>query len=90
MNLDIAHIEGIKLVKNSTVFEKDGFVYAVHYGTVIFQHNTTTKETLINLHCSTTSDRLIRRCLNFYGIDEDKAINIHEGDKWNYSEGIYC
>ena len=85
MNLNVNSIEGIKLVKNSTVFAKDGFVYAVHYGTTIFQYNMNSHETLINLHCSTTSDRLIRRCLDFYGVDEADAINIHEGGKWNYS-----
>lgn len=47
MNLSVSSIEGTKLVKNSTVFEKDGFVYAVHYGTVIFQRNLETTETLI-------------------------------------------
>jgi len=88
MNLDVSNIEGIKLVKNSTVFEKDGFVYAVHYGTVIFQINTTTKQTLINKDCSTTSNRLIGRCLSFYGVSWDEAINTHDGDKWNYSGEI--
>lgn len=89
MNLNVEQVKAIKLVKNSSVFAKDGFVYAVHYGKVIFQHNMQTKETLIDLDCSQTSNRLIRRCLSFYGVDETEAINTHEGEKWNYSEGIY-
>lgn len=88
MNLDIGNIDSIKLVKNSTVFAKDGFVYAVHYGKTIFQHNMNTHETIIDLNCSTTSNRLIRRCLDFYNINEQDAINIHEGSKWNYSEAL--
>jgi len=85
MNLSISSIEGIKLVKNSTVFEKDGFIYAVHYGTVIFQRDLATTETLINLNCSTTSNRLIDRCLDYYGLSRDDATDTHKGSKWNYS-----
>jgi hypothetical protein len=85
MNLNVSNVDGIKLVKNSSVFAKDGYVYAVHYGTVIFQYNMNTNETLINLNCSTTSNRLIRRCLSFYNVLEEDAINTHEGGKWNYS-----
>ncbi len=85
MNLNVSNVEGIKLVKNSSVFAKDGFVYAVHYGTVIFQYNMTTGQTLINKDCSTTSNRLIGRCLNFYAVSWDDAINTHDGSKWNYS-----
>ncbi len=89
MNLDVAQIEGIKLVKNSTVFSKDGFVYAVHYGTVLFQYDMNTSETLINLDCSTTSNRLIDRCLDFYGVNRKDCINTHDGSKWNYSGARY-
>lgn len=89
MNLDVAQIEGIKLVKNSIVFSKGGFVYAVHYGTVVFQYDMNTQETLINRDCSMTSNRLIGRCLSFYGVSWNDAINTHEGDKWNYSGALY-
>ena len=85
MNFSVSEISGIKLVKNSSVFEKDGFIYAVHYGTVIFQREISTGETLINLNCSTTSNRLIDRCLNYYELDRNQATNTHEGGKWNYS-----
>lgn len=85
MNFEASEISGIKLVKNSSVFEKDGFVYAVHYGTVIFQREVITGETLINLNCSTTSNRLIDRCLDYYGLERADTIDTHEGSKWNYS-----
>jgi len=88
MNLSVSGIEGIKLVKNSTVFEKDGFIYAVHYGTVIFQLDLTTKETLINLNCSTTSNRLIDRCLDYYSLSRDDTTDTHKGSKWNYSGAL--
>jgi len=88
MNLSVSNIEGIKLVKNSTVFEKEGFIYAVHYGTVIFQHDLATRETLINLNCSTTSNRLIARCLDYYGLERVDAIDTHKGSKWNYSGAL--
>lgn len=87
MNLDVEGIEGIKLVKNSSVFAKDGFVYAVHYGTVIFQHNMKTKETLIKKDCSQTSNRLIGRCLSFYGVSWNDAINTNDEERWSYSGG---
>lgn len=89
MNLSMSEIEGIKLVKNSTVFEKGGFIYAVHYGTIIFQHELVTRETLINLNCSTTSNRLIDRCLDYYNQVREDAIDTHEGSKWNYSGAMY-
>jgi len=89
MNLSVSGIEGIKLVKNSTVFEKDGFIYAVHYGTVIFQRNIKTCETLINLNCSTTSNRLIDRCLAYYYTSREEATDTHKGSKWNYSGPMY-
>ena len=83
--LDQKEIQGIKAVKNSHVFSKNGYVYAVHYGKVIFQHNEETKDTIIDLNCSMTSNRLIHRCLNYYGLTLDQCVNIHEGAKWNYS-----
>lgn len=86
--LDVKEIQGIKAVKNSHVFYKNGYVYAVHYGKVIFQHNKDTKDTIIDLNCSMTSNRLIYRCLDYYGIALDQCVNIHDGAKWNYSGGF--
>ena len=89
-NLDVSEITGIKLVKNSSVFAKDGFVYAVHYGKVIFQYDMNhKKKTIVDLDCSATSNRLIYRCLDFYGVRKEDCENIHDGEKWNYSGSFY-
>jgi len=72
-----SNIEGIKLVKNSTVFRSGGFIYAIHYGTVIFQHELVTGKTLIDLSWSITSNRLINRCLNYYGLSKKDAKDTH-------------
>lgn len=86
-NLESKGIKGIETVKNSSVFEKNGFVYAVHYGKVIFQFDISNKtKTLIDFDCSPTSNRLIYRCLDYYAIDKNDCINLHEGSKMNYSE----
>jgi len=86
---DMYAVSGIKLVKNATVFQKDGVYYAMHYETIIFAYDSKSQRVEANWHCSTTSDRQIRYCLKFFGLDESKVINTHEGGKWNYSRSLY-
>ncbi len=86
---NLQSVSGIKLVKKATVFQKDGVYFAKHYDTIIFAHDTNTGRTEIDKNCSMTSNRQIRYCLDFFNIDEETTIDIHEGSKWNHSGGFY-
>jgi len=87
--LDDQPSEGsLKMVKGSSLFASNGIIYIKHYGTIIFAHDSKSKRCEIDLKCSMTSDRMIRRALNHFGIPEASCINIHDGSDWNYSSGL--
>lgn len=85
---DMQGVSGIKLVKNASVFRKDGVFYARHYETIIFAYDEKSGRIEVDWHCSTTSDRQIRYCLKFFGLEAKDTIDIHEGSKWNYSGAL--
>lgn len=85
---DMQNVNGIQLVKNATVFQKDGVYFAQHYQTIIFAYDPRSGRVEIDKNCSLTSNRQIKYCLEFFNLDESKAIDVHEGSKWNYS-GVF-
>ncbi len=78
----------LTLVKNASVFSKNGIIYIKHYNTIIFAYDSKTKRCEADFKCSMTSDRQIRYALNHFGIEEASVINVHDGSKWDHSGSL--
>lgn len=78
-------VEGLKMVKNASIFQERGIFFIRHYKTIIFAHNPKSGLTEVNLNCSQTSNRQIRTALAFFNIDADNVIDVSDGSKWAYS-----
>lgn len=78
-------VEGLKMVKNASIFNENGVYFIRHYQTIIFAYDTKSNRIEVNWNCSMTSDRQIRSALQFFGINKDDVINVHQGEKWNFS-----
>lgn len=82
---DMQNINGVKLVKNAIVFQKNDVYFCRHYDTIIFAYKPKTKQIEIDADCSPTSNRQIDNLMEFFHLDPSKAINVHDGEKWNFS-----
>ena len=76
------------LVKNASVFIKDGIVYIKHYNTIIFAYDQQNNICECDFDCSMTSNRQINFALSHFGINRDMVINTHQGEKWNHSGSL--
>jgi len=74
-----------KMVKNAFMYNDDGVFVIEHYNTKIFEYNPENKEAWVLLHCSRTSDKQVRRALQFFNPAKTEAIEASE--KWCYSGG---
>jgi len=78
----------LTMVKNASLFCKDGIIFIKHYRTIIFAYDPKTKKCEVDYDCSHTSNRQISYALNHFDIDGASVINVHEGSKNNYSGGF--
>ena len=79
---------GLRLVKNASIFCENDVYFIRHYETIIYAYDRKNSKVEVNWHCSTTSDRQIRSALSFFNLDEDKTINVHDGEKWSHSGAL--
>ncbi len=78
----------LKLVKNASMFSKNGIIYIKHYNTIIFAYDSKKNITEADYDCSPTSNRQIRYALDHFNIDRDSVINTHEGSKMDHSGSL--
>lgn len=78
---------GLKMVKNSSVFQERGIFFIRHYSTIIFAYNQKSKVAEINWNCSTTSNRMINRAIEFFNVAKDHQVDVSDDqiEKWSYS-----
>ncbi len=79
----------LKLVKNASVFSKNGIIYIKHYNTIIFAYDSKNKKCEVDYDCSQTSNRQISYALEHFNIECESVINTHDGSKWNHSGSLY-
>ncbi len=79
------NLDDLKMVKEAQLKVDREIVTIDHYNTTIFKTNLNTKQTEINLNCSSTSNKMIYRALTVFGLELEKCVNIHKGKKMNYS-----
>ena len=80
-----ADVQGLKLVKNASIFQERGVYFIRHYSTIIFAYNQESKLCEVNMNCSTTSNRQIKSAIEFFDIASDKVVDVSDGSKWDYS-----
>lgn len=78
----------LTLVKNASVFSKNGIIYIKHYNTIIFAYDSKTKRCEADYDCSMTSNRQIRYALDHFSIDSESVINTHDGSKMDHSGSL--
>lgn len=76
---------GLKLVKNASIFCEKDVYFIRHYQTIIFAYDRKNNKVECDWNCSPTSDRQIRNALSFFNLDESKTVNVHDGEKNNFS-----
>lgn len=77
-------LNGLKLVKNATIFSERGIFFIRHYSTIIFAYNPQSRLCEINKNCSVTSNRQIRYALRFFEVLEENTVDVSDGTKWQY------
>ncbi len=77
----------LKMVKNAKLFSSDKMITIEHYDTLIFTYHEDTKKASCLLHCSQTSDRMIRRAIQFFNVEDSKLHTEYNEEKWGYSGG---
>mgnify|MGYP001174559799 CR=1 FL=1 len=77
---------GLKMVKNASIFQERGVYFIRHYETIIFAHNPQSGLAEINWHCSRTSDKQIRYAIDFFGVKSDNIVDVSDGPKWRFSQ----
>ena len=76
----------IKMVKNAKIFNDNGVYRIIHYETEIFSYNQATKIATIRMNLSQTSNRQIRRALDFFEVEPKNINDLEIGHpKWSYS-----
>ncbi len=75
----------LKLVKGANLESNDGIFTINHYDTEIFTYDRTTKKAHILLNCSVTSNKQIKRAIDFFDVDNDNVIIKENKEKWGYS-----
>ena len=74
----------LKLVKGANLQTNDGIFSIHHYGTEIFTWDQATKKAHILLNCSVTSNKQIKRAIDFFDVDNDNVIIKENKTKWGY------
>jgi len=83
--MNIPFEQDLKLVKNAKLNNESGIFEIIHYGTTIFSHDKNNGITHINYDCSVTSNKQINYALDYLGIKKSDCVNMHKGDKNNFS-----
>lgn len=68
--------EGLKLVKNASIFSESGVIFIRHYKTIIFAYNPISQKCEVSFGISSTSNRQIHNAINFFEIAEEKVIDV--------------
>lgn len=76
----------LKMVKGSNLFSSDGLITIEHYDTVIFTFDNATKKAWCLWNCSVTSNKMIKRAIDFFCVVGSKITHEYNSDKWSYSE----
>lgn len=74
----------LKLVKGTSLFHKEGKISIRHYDTDIFKYDINTKKAWMLLNCSVTSNKMVKRAIDFFNIDESN-LKVEHAPKWSYS-----
>ncbi len=74
----------LKMVKGADLESKGDFFTIRHYDTEIFTYDKTTKKAHILLNCSVTSNKQIKRAIEFFDVDNDNVIIKENKEKWGY------
>lgn len=84
----LPNLDDLKMVKEAKLKIAGEIVTIDHYDTTIFKHDFNTKQTEINRDCSNTSNKMIYRALDFFGLELENCVNTHQGKKNNYSGSV--
>ncbi len=86
--MDFKKLNDLKFVKKAFLKNQDDKIIIQHYQIDIFIYDPITKKAIDDLNCSNTSNRMIKRAIEFFNVKSENIKDIHIGSKWNYSRPL--
>ena len=78
----------LKMVEGAHIFKQNGIIYIQHYETIIFAYDPKNKYCEIDYDCSPVSNRQIDNALSFFELPKALCVNVHRGEKMNFSRPL--